>query len=345
MTDQRIITNADQWTSFLNEKKYSACVILTDENTSHHCLKLFLTHFTTPNFIEIQIQSGESNKNLEQVEFIWTRMMDNEIDRGALFLCLGGGMVCDIGSFAASTYKRGIDICLIPTTNLAMTDAAIGGKNGINLNGFKNQIGCFQLPKAVLLFTDFLKTLPKRQLRAGHAETIKHALISDATFWHELKEITAFDHALLIQKSLATKLHFVAQDFKDNGVRQALNFGHTVGHAIESISQSTDHPLLHGEAIAIGMVIEAKLSVEYCGLPIETFDEINAQIQKLIPIKIDGQICPEACLEQMKQDKKNKNGKIHFSLLSAVGSPMLEIAIESHHILNAMTATFKVWKA
>ncbi len=345
MTETKNIISGEEWNSFLEDKTFSTYVVLTDENTSVYCLESFLIQYRLPSFIEIQIKSGEANKGLSQVEFIWNRMLHSNVDRDALVICLGGGIVCDIGAFAASTYKRGINFIHVPTTNLAMTDAAIGGKNGVNYFGIKNQIGTFQLPLALVIAPSLLKTLPERELRAGHAETLKHALISGQRFWQELKEIKSFVDLDLIQKSMAVKQNLVVQDFKDKGIRQSLNFGHTVGHGIESSALKTSYPLLHGEAIAIGMIVEAKLAMKYCGLSAPAVREIEQCIKEAIPVYIHPDLNANDCLYWMKQDKKNKNGQIVCSLISEIGVPVIEVEVTASDILAAMIETFESWEA
>ena len=308
---------------FLSEKKYSSVFILVDENTKKHCLK-FLRPLPLPALTRIiQIKSSEKNKNLRTCEKIWNELSKKNADRKSLLINLGGGVITDLGGFAASTYKRGIDFINLPTTLLSQVDASVGGKTGIDLLGYKNQIGTFAFPKAVFINPDFLKTLNKREMISGFAEVIKHGLIADGKYWKAIKEIPGIGGIQeigddIIIRSIEIKNSIVSADPYEKGIRKALNFGHTIGHAIESAALKTKKPLLHGEAIAIGMICEAYLSRKCCGLSSDALNEIVDFIKKVFhPKKISAS--EGTLLKLMQQDKKNQNSELNFTLLSSIG--------------------------
>ena len=304
---------------FLSEGKYSSVFILVDQNTKKHCFKK-LTIVNCQLSI-IQIKSGENNKNIRTCEKIWNELSKKNADRRSLLLNLGGGVITDIGGFAASTYKRGIDFINIPTTLLAQVDASIGGKTGIDFSGYKNQIGTFAFPKAVFVNPSFLKTLSKRELLSGFAEVIKHGLIADKNYWNEvrgIKEILTSHISHLISASIEIKNKIVSADPYEKGLRKALNFGHTIGHAIESASLKTKKPLLHGEAIAIGMICEAYISRKCCGLSDEELNEIVSFIKSTFHPK-EIKLPVKKLIGLMKQDKKNLDDEINCTLLSSIG--------------------------
>lgn len=302
--------------------------VLVDENSKKFCLPLVRPILETYEAFIIEIQSGEENKTLGTCEVIWNFLLKKKADRNSVLINLGGGIITDIGGFVASTYKRGIKFINIPTTVLGMVDAAIGGKTGIDLKMLKNQIGVFSYPEAVIINPIFIKTLPIRQLNSGIGEIIKSALIGDASLWDKIVkqhglQITNWEP--FITDSLKIKNAIVSEDPKEKGVRKLLNFGHTIGHAIETYSlKKDDIPLLHGEAVTIGIICEAYLSNKLIKLP-------AAQLDQIISFILDHyhfyEIKPEAVeviIELMKQDKKNENGKINFSLISSIGLGVID---------------------
>ena len=327
-------------TDFLAKRKYSKIFILVDEQTSEHCLPVLQEKLPSLNeFDIIEVPNGEENKTIDFCIGIWRTLLDFEADRNAILINLGGGVVTDMGSFAAATFKRGIDFLQIPTTLLSQVDASIGGKTGIDMDNVKNIIGTFSQPQAVIICTDFLKTLPDRELTSGFAEVIKHGIIADADFFDELvllndaKDITA-KH---IHHSLEIKNKIVLADPFEKNIRKTLNYGHTIGHAIESWSLINDkNSLLHGEAIAIGMICEAYLAKETNGLSVEDLDKItNTFIKYFGRYKIREGI-NNALLDIMKQDKKNSDGKISFSLPNKIGSCSFDSFIEERLILESL---------
>ena len=315
-------SNFESLKIILEEKKYSNVFILTDENTGEYCLPLLLENMPTSFAYDlIEVSAGEENKNIDFCIGIWKMLLDFGAERNSLLINLGGGVVTDMGGFAASTYKRGIDFIQIPTTLLSQVDASIGGKTGIDLDSVKNIIGTFTQPQAVFISIDFLRTLDRRQLVSGFAEMVKHAFIFDADYFNAIKDFD-FDHPDMknIYRSVQIKNEIVKQDPKESGLRKILNFGHTIGHAVETYSLDNDkNSLLHGEAIAIGMICEAFLSHKYHDLKKEELNYLVKFIRKVFP---DYELKSESfsdLLEVMKNDKKNADGKIGFSLLTEIG--------------------------
>lgn len=234
--------------------RHSQVVVLTDSNVEKCCLPLFETLFGK--YPVIVIPAGEENKNLDTVAYIWSRLMECHLDRNALLVNLGGGVVSDMGGFAASCYNRGIDFVNVPTTLLAMIDASIGGKTGFDFNGVKNKIGLFADPKAVYLNTTFLDTLPQRELLSGLAEMVKYGFIAAP----QLLDTNLDNYKSLISQAVAVKQAVVADDKRDYGIRRMLNFGHTIGHALEALCLEEGQTMLHGEAVAMGMYCSLYLS-------------------------------------------------------------------------------------
>jgi len=308
--------------NFINKGNYSRFFILTDENTGKHCLPVIRTHIDKlDNFDIIEINAGEENKNIDFCVGVWKMLIDFSADRQSLLINLGGGVISDLGGFAASTYKRGIDFVHVPTTLLSQVDASVGGKTGIDLDNIKNIIGTFTQPKAVFIEHSFLNTLPERQILSGLAEMLKHGLIFDAGYWNLLKN-SDLQHpsAELVYHSVEIKNKVVIEDPHEKGIRKSLNFGHTVGHAVETYSlMNDDDPLTHGEAIAIGMICEAKLSNMKIGLRDADLNEINEVIRGLYPKYTISESCYKELYSIMQKDKKNQSGKINCTLLTNIG--------------------------
>lgn len=300
----------------------SKLVVIIDCNTKEHCYPV-LKELLTDEVLFIEIKAGERHKNIDTCQIIWQQLMDAQVGRDALLLNLGGGVIGDMGGFCASTFKRGIDFLQIPTTLLAQVDASIGGKLGIDFGSLKNSIGLFNNPKAVLVDPAFLGTLPNRELRSGYAEVIKHSLIGDAEQWEYLSTITQLgvaDWSEIIPSSLLIKKRIVEADPLEKGLRKALNFGHTIGHAVEGFALHTEEPLLHGEAIAIGMLCETFLSHKILNLPIQDVQRISRYLLQIYGHRQLNTDCYSNYLELMRNDKKNEKGKINFSLIEAPGA-------------------------
>lgn len=325
----------------VDEKKYSKIVLLVDENTAKHCLNYVLQWLAVDVTFEIiEIDQGEENKTVETCTAVWESLVELNIDRKALLINVGGGVVCDLGGFVAATYKRGIDFVNIPTTLLAMVDASVGTKTGVNLGGLKNMVGSFSQPKMVLIDTAFLETLPGNQMRSGLAEMFKHGLIADASYWNQLKnlgELSTEDLMLLIYHSVSIKNEIVIQDPLEKNTRKLLNFGHTLGHVIETYSHSGKgiQPLLHGEAIAIGMILEAYISYKKDlltkNLYLEIKETLNLMFESIVFTENDIEICTHLLIH----DKKNVNGLVQFTLLNSIGSGVINEVVESEIVNQA----------
>lgn len=295
--------------------------ILCDETTARLCLPAFREQFgDTKDGHLLTIPAGESNKNLETAALLWMKLQQAEAGRDSLLINLGGGTVCDLGGFVASTWKRGMSFINVPTTLMAQCDAAIGGKNGINFGGIKNQIGLFSQAKATCIFPEFLRTLPERELKSGFAEMLKHGIIADAAYYHELKDIHSFsevlEHPEWIRRSVNIKTDFVKKDFEDHNERQALNFGHSIGHAYEAVFKGS---LSHGEAVAHGMRAEALMAVEAGILPENDFKDIENTLLRLFGTLPQGNIEPEAFERCLRNDKKRNRDTFPFAVPSAIG--------------------------
>jgi 3-dehydroquinate synthase len=306
----------------ITERNYSNVFVFTDRNTSELCLPVFRQLLDDFNgFDLIETDPGEENKNIDFCIGIWKTLLDFGADRKCLMINLGGGVITDMGGFVASTYKRGIDFINIPTTLLSMVDASVGGKTGIDVDNVKNMVGTFSLPQAVFIETGFLSTMPGRELLSGFAEMIKHGLIADKSYYEALKETDYKSiSAAAIHRSVEIKNEVVTADPAEKGLRKILNFGHTIGHAVESYSLSKDKkPLTHGEAIAIGMICEAYLSHKNSTLTAEGLAEITKYITSIYPAyKIKEKSFPQLAV-LMQSDKKNEHGNILFSLLESIG--------------------------
>lgn len=300
--------------------KASQVFILTDENVAPFWLPEVEYGLNCEKAIEILIKPGEQHKNLQTVQRIWKTLMKHHADRNALLVNLGGGVITDLGGFAASTYKRGIKFINIPTTLLAMVDAAIGGKTGIDFGGAKNQIGTFAEAEDVLVDTVFLSTLPRREILSGMAEMLKYGFVADSN----LLEINIDNYQDYILRAGEIKREIVAKDPKEAGLRKILNFGHTLGHAIESHCLTTDCPLLHGEAVALGMAGALWLSVKHCGLDEQVLKDYEKKLPMLLSeAEIDlADADVEPIMDYLAHDKKNKGEKPQFVLLEAVGKPV-----------------------
>ncbi|SMD36777.1 3-dehydroquinate synthase [Reichenbachiella faecimaris] len=323
--------------NFLDGKKYSQIAVICDENTEEHCLPVILDGL--PEHYLLRIDSGEENKHLGTCEQLWMALTDAGFDRKGLVINLGGGVIGDMGGFVASTYKRGMDFLNIPTTLLSQVDASVGGKLGVDFHGFKNHIGLFAEPQNVLIDTCFYATLPQRELRSGFAEVIKHGLIYDKSYWQKVKTIDLDDAnwSELVSRSIDIKKEVVKADPFESGLRKILNFGHTIGHAVESyFLDKGDQRLLHGEAIAVGMICEAYLSHKFTGLSIEELDEIVAYLIGIYhPVKIDKSLFDEI-IGLTLQDKKNEGGAVQFSLLTGMGACKVNIPIATPDMLDSL---------
>ncbi len=310
---------------------YSKVFILVDENTHQHCLPLFMTRLEGEYPLEIiEIEAGEIHKNIATCTRVWEALSELEADRRSLVINLGGGVVTDLGGFVASAFKRGIDFINVPTTLLAMVDASIGGKTGVDLGMLKNQIGVINQPKMVLVVTDFLRTLEKRQLFSGFAEMLKHGLIKSEAYWNHLKQLTGFDTLdNPINESIVIKNDVVMHDPTEQHLRKILNYGHTLGHAIESyfLTNKETPVLLHGEAIAIGMVLESYLSHKLTGLKLAELEDIKSTfLERYKKIEFSKKAIDQI-VSLLRYDKKNTHGNINFVLLKAIGETEIDCKV------------------
>lgn len=296
----------------------------TEETVNKLWISKYDDFFKSNGIKKVVIPAGENNKKIESVANIWEFLSKNGADRKSLLINIGGGMLTDLAGFAATTFKRGIDFLNVPTTLLSQVDASVGGKTGINFGGFKNEIGTFKEPVAVIINTDFLKTIDRENFISGFAEMIKHGLIYSPEHLLELEkfDLENIDYDLLqevIRHSVNVKEYFVASDPTEKNIRKALNFGHTIGHAFESFAWDQNRPIQHGYAVAYGMIAELYLSVHYCNFPLNDFEQLTNWLINLygkFPISENDF---DSLFELMTHDKKNEAGKINFTLLSEIG--------------------------
>lgn len=327
----------------IQRENYSKIFVLVDTNTNEKCLPNLLTQLATEISIEIvEIEQGENEKTIETCLELWRTLSELGGDRKSILINLGGGVITDLGGFVASTFKRGIDFINIPTTLLAMVDASIGGKNGVDLDNVKNQIGVINNPKMVLIDVEYLETLPKNQMRSGYAEMLKHGLIYDVSYWKKLTNLAQYNSEELenlIFRSVEIKNEIVLQDPKEVNARKALNFGHTIGHAIESyfIENPSKNNLLHGEAIAAGMIMESYIAHKKNLIQKEAFDEIKYYILEYFErINIDDND-QQRIIELMTFDKKNEYGEIQFALLKSIGNFITNQKADKELIIDAFS--------
>lgn len=310
--------------------------LLLDENTEKYCL-YNIKDIDFKDVIKIVIPSGEQHKNIETVQYIWSQLVENHADRKSLLINLGGGVVTDMGGFAASCYQRGIDFVNVPTTLLGMVDASIGGKTGIDFQGLKNQIGVFSQPLAVVILFEFLETLPKREMLSGLAEIIKYGFIVDKSFLETIRDskTDSIDPAL-IKKAIEAKEEITSNDTTEQGKRKILNFGHTVGHALETYLNDNQQEIRHGEAVALGIIPALYLSQKYYNLSNIWFflygrlymDVFNRFILKDLPV--------DELLEIIRHDKKNQGGDIRFVLISKPGEPVYDVAVKPEDVAESI---------
>lgn len=321
---------------FFADGTYSKVAVLVDENTKQHCYPIVMDNL--PDHLLIEIKSGEIHKNLDTCQHIWKQLTDASFDRKGLLVNLGGGVIGDMGGFCAVTYKRGIDFINIPTTLLAAVDASVGGKLGIDFQGFKNHLGFFQDPKSVFIDPIFLNTLSVKELRSGFAEVVKHGLITDKDYFNQVgkKGCEQDNWHAVIAHSVEIKNEVVKADPKEAGLRKILNFGHTIGHAIESFYLDSNNHLLHGEAIAIGMICEAHVSKKLLSLEVDQLNEISSTILSIYPDLIIHKKDFTSIIKLMYQDKKNVNNFLNHSLLYEIGRASYDISVDEKDVMDAL---------
>lgn len=300
--------------------------ILIDENTRKYCLPLL--HLSVD--IQIEIPSGERQKTLVTCNKIWQVLTQAGFTRKSLLINLGGGVIGDMGGFAAATFKRGMAFINVPTTLLSQVDASIGGKLGVDFEGLKNHIGLFQEPARVFVDTDFLETLPERELRSGFAEIVKHALIRNADQWEYLRNhsFESLDWNEVVPKSIVIKNEVVDEDPRENGLRKILNYGHTIGHAMETYFLESNHPLLHGEAVTWGMLIENEIAEKKGLLASADAKEIKDYLHTLYCFPEKPPTYEELSV-YLGQDKKNDKEGLRFSLLEKVGHCAFDVQVDA----------------
>ncbi|MBA2613110.1 MAG: 3-dehydroquinate synthase [Bacteroidetes bacterium] len=324
--------------AYLKKSKYSSYFIICDENTIRFCLpKLIMSCPALKDAEILELESGEESKSIEFSAHIWQTLIENKADKNSLIINLGGGVVSDLGGFCASTYKRGIDFINVPTSLLAMADASVGGKTGIDFAGLKNSIGTFAQPKSVFVNPGFLETLSPRHYKNGLAEIFKIAIISDKKFFEELKNLKG-DHKIesIITKSIALKNKLVLKDPFDKGTRNILNFGHTIGHAIESLLLGTTNELLHGEAVVIGMMIESYIAFDKKMLSKKELDEIISVLKKEFAPQNILHLNFVSMIELLKNDKKTFKNKFKLALINKIGACKYNLEASEAQIKKAI---------
>lgn len=341
---QNIIISRDlssDVTTAVNSRSYDKTFIIADDTTADLCLPLIAETKCLKDANVITIPSTDINKSLETVAHVWKSLGDMGATRHSCVINVGGGMVTDLGAFAASTFKRGVDFYNIPTTLLAMVDASVGGKTGFNFNGLKNEIGVFNNARTVIISTDFLRTLDSDNICSGYAEMLKHALISNKEMLaeHLNYDILSPDLAQLRQmvaESINVKEHIVTEDPHEQGIRKALNLGHTVGHAFESMTLKSTKPLLHGYAVAFGMVCELYLSCIKCDFPTDILRQTVRYIREHYGTFEFTCEQYESLYELMTHDKKNTAGTINFTLLGGVGDIRINQTAAKDEVFEAL---------
>lgn len=331
----------NQINNYLDSNKPSKVFVLVDENTHQLCLSKFLSKLKEASDFEIiEIPAGEENKNLETCSGVWNALSELGADRKSLLINVGGGVVTDLGGFVASTFKRGIAYINVPTSLLSMVDASVGGKTGVDLGNLKNQIGVINHPEMVIIDSHYLETLPKNEMRSGLAEILKHGLIKSEPYWDKVSNLANLDLQDLdtvIKESVDIKSEVVTKDPYEKNVRKTLNFGHTLGHAIESyfLTHESKPKLLHGEAVAAGMVLATFISQKLKDFPEEKLGQISSKIFDIYgKIEVD-QKDIASIIDLMKFDKKNERGNVNFVLLKNIGEPEIDCLVANEIIYEA----------
>ena len=331
-----------QLNNYLSKKQINKIFVLVDENTKTHCLPRFKEKLPDAiEIISISIKAGEIHKNITTCVHVWKKLTELQADRKSLLINLGGGMVTDLGGFVASTFKRGIKFINIPTTLLSMVDASVGSKTGVDLDNLKNLIGLFSNPEMVLIDPKFLETISERDIKSGVAEIIKYGLTFNPKLLEDIKQDKwkyTNDLNDIIHQSIGIKNKVVLEDFKETSLRKALNYGHTVGHAIESyfLEHQSLENLLHGEAIAIGMVVEAYVSKKLHGFPINELESLKEYVLKTYGKIVIKKEHYASILDLMKHDKKNNNGIVKYILLKDVGEFILDATAPNDLIIEGL---------
>lgn len=324
----------------------SRIILLTDETVSAHWSEYLVTQFHSLRNAEIiEIPAGEETKNLGVCQSVWEALSEYEIKRNDVIINLGGGVVTDLGGFIASAYKRGIRFINVPTTLLAQVDAAIGGKTGIDLGPFKNQIGSFAHPEHIFVDAGFLQTLPNEELVAGYAEMLKHGLVADSGHWQELRAIQTLNLDNIrpfISSSATIKLKLVESDFFEKGPRKKLNFGHTIGHAIEGYMLERGTPILHGNAVGLGILAESFISFKMGLLEEVDLNEIAGVCKSHYAHTLTENPSKQSLISLMRNDKKNNLSGINFTLLNGIGAAVYDQSIDEALIKESLSYLYAI---
>lgn len=317
----------------------SKVFVLTDSNVAQHCLPELIAHVPAIESAEIiELEPGEENKSMDIVSHLWTHLLENEADRKSVLINLGGGVICDLGGFVGATYKRGISIIHLPTSLMAMVDAALGGKTGIDFAGVKNSIGVFAPEISTLVYPYFLDSLPEEEWKSGWAEMLKHALIADPILWKDLQHFSTEVQPEIVALNIRIKEDIISVDFQENAERKLLNFGHTIGHGIEAYFLSTGETKSHGQCVAAGMIVESLLSMQHNDLSKKEFEEIKSTIKSTV--LNNGFTFPpfDSILPFLKNDKKNSGSEFRFVLLNKIGSGQWNIPLSESDVKSAYLA-------
>ena len=325
------------------ENQQQKVFVLCDENTCFHCLPKLKNGVALPFFELISVPAGENTKTLATATYLWEQLLAKKADKGSILLCLGGGMITDLSGFVAATFKRGIDCIFVPTSLMAQVDASVGGKNALNLADAKNQIGLFYSPKAIFVFTQFLQTLPEKEIRSAYAEMLKYGLIADKEYWEQLKNVKSISQITnieYIKKSIAIKTSLCLQDEKEEHIRKKLNFGHTIGHALEAFFLSNNIHLSHGEAVAMGIVAESHLSWQTGLLDKKSLMEITHFFQEKFTFPPINKEDYKEIASFLIADKKRRNQYFNFTFLNQIGSSVINQQATEAQILNSLQVFF-----
>jgi len=321
------------------ENQHQKLFVLCDENTRFHCLPRLESVVSMPFFELMTVQAAENSKTIVTATSLWTQLLAKNADKGSVLLCLGGGVISDLGGFVAATFKRGMDCVFVPTSLMAQVDASIGGKNALNLEGTKNQIGLFSAPKAIFILTEFLQTLPEKEIWSAYAEMLKHGLIADKEYLEELKSIKSISQIAdieYIKKSVELKTAICQEDEKEENIRKKLNFGHTIGHALEAFFLSNNTPISHGEAVAMGIVAESHLSWQTELLDANPLMEIAHFFKEKFAFPAIDSNDYEKILSFLTADKKRINQHFNFTFLEKIGSSIINQQATETQILDSL---------
>jgi len=340
----KVYRNKNAWEAFsryVQQQTPSKIIVMTDANTNAYCLPYFFERVAPEQQPDIiAIPEGEANKTIDTCKVVWEKLSNMGADKNSLIINLGGGVVTDLGGFVASTFKRGVPFINVPTSLLAMVDASVGGKNGVDLAYLKNQIGTINLPEMVILDHNFLKTLPSSHITSGYAEMLKHGIIHSKENWDRVKNVDFSDDVnleALIWESINIKQEIVTKDPLEKSLRKTLNYGHTLGHAIESYFLGTPEKknLFHGEAVAVGIVLASYISMEKYGFSKDALHEITKCVFRHFQKQIFNKNEIDLIIKLLNFDKKNFNGQVCFVLLEDFGKYKIDYSVSNKLIYSA----------